>query len=364
MASNPKNVILAYMKKIFSISILFTLLLSLSHFAVGQTTKNRFGSDGLLSEIQEQVSFSATPSTPQPGEVVSFRVESFSTNLNKGSIVWFINGVESLSGVGNTTFSATTPRAGERLSVEVVITTQEGNTVRKNYSITAASVALIYEANSYTPPFYKGKALFPLQGDAQIIAIPNVIIDGEQISRDQLIYTWSVNNRVMQDMSGFGRSTYFYNSDILSQNKFVSVEVSAQGSDASTEGEIFISPTRPEIIIYEKSSAYGIVERNLADITNTLFSTEIELAAYPFFMSARKNTDANLTYDWSINGKSLPIENNNQPTVLFRNENNSEGLARISARITESNHLLQSLSAATRLQFQANTSALSEDVSF
>ena len=343
------------MKKIFSLLILFALLTSLSHFAIGQT-KNRFGEDGLLSDIEEQVSFSVTPSTPQPGESVFFRIESFSTNLNKGNIAWFVNDIESARGVGRTTFSTITPQVGQQLSVRAVISTEEGNTITKTYSITAASVVLVYEANSYTPPFYKGKALFPLQGDAQIVAIPSVIIDGRQIPRDELVYTWSVDDKVVQDASGYGQSVYFYNSDILSQNKFISVRVSARDSNAATEGEIFISPTSPEIVLYEKSSAFGVIERNLANITNTLFSRELELIASPFYMSAQENTDLNLEYDWKINGVSLDQGVNNQPSVLFRNEEDKEGNARISVRVTEENHLLQSLMAATNLNFRSNAS--------
>lgn len=341
------------MRNTFSILFLIATILSLSHIAVGQSG-NRFDSEGILNRIEEQVSFTVSPQVPTPGEIVNFRVESFSSNLNKGMITWYVNGVQALQGVGEINFTTTTPAAGQQLLVEAVIRTEEGNTITKEYSITAASVTLVYEANSYTPAFYKGKALFPQQGDAVVIAIPNVIIGGRQIPRDELVYTWSINNRVIQDASGYGRSEFYYNSDILSQSKFISVEVSSQGSNASTEGEIFISPTRPEITLYEKSSAFGIVERNLINLTNTLFSQEIEIEAYPFYMSAQSNTDSNLSYDWSINNNSLPLETNNQKSVLFRNENNTEGQARISVRVTEANHILQSLSASTQLLFKAN----------
>lgn len=347
------------MRKYFSILLIVVACISLSLHA--QTSP--FVGEGILSDIQEQVSLTVSPTTPNPGEVVTFRVESFSTNLNKGTIAWFRNGVEVSKGIGRTTYSVVTPSVGEPLTVDIVIQTEEGNTIQKNYSITPASVTLVYEADSYTPPFYKGKALFPLQGGAKIIAIPNVVINGNPVSRDNLVYTWSVDGRVIQNASGYGMSTYYYQSDILSQNKFISVRVSAPGSNASTEGEIYISPFSPQILIYENNSAYGIIERNLANLTNILFGKEVRLTAYPLYMSVQRVNDSALTFNWTINGQPLLPELNNQPSVLFRNEENREGNARIAVTITEASHILQSLTNATQLLFKKDPEN-SEDFPF
>lgn len=342
------------MKKFISAILLISLFYSTA------LAQSKFTGDGLLSSIQEQVSLTVSPTIPQPGEIISLRVDSYSSNLNKANIVWYENGIEKSRGVGRNTYSTPAPRVGQQLKVDITIYTEEGNTINKAYSITPASVSLVYEANSYTPPFYKGKALFPIQGEARIVAIPNVIINGKAVGRDDLIYKWSVDNKVIQESSGYGKSSIYFQSDILSQGKFISVEVSAQGSDATTEGDLYIAPQNPEVVIYEKNTAFGVIERALSNLTNVLYGTEVELIAYPFFTSTRTLQNPKISFDWTINGTALLPELNNQPFVLFRNEENQEGTARIAVKTKDTQRFLQAGSASTQLMFKAITNSDSD----
>ena len=60
-----------------------------------------------------------------------------------------------------TTFTFTAGSLGKTQKVTVNGVENDGTSITQSISVMPASIDLIWQAHSYTPPFYKGKALFP-----------------------------------------------------------------------------------------------------------------------------------------------------------------------------------------------------------
>ncbi len=79
--------------------------------------------------------------------------------------------------------------------------------VTKDIPITPEDLDIIWQANSYVPPFYEGKALFPPVGTVSFVAMPGFIdSNGNPVNPKKLIYTWSQDTTVLGDKSGYGKN--------------------------------------------------------------------------------------------------------------------------------------------------------------
>jgi hypothetical protein len=140
--------------KIFNkIAILFFgLLLPIVSF--GQT----FGSPSLSSELGVEI----IPTYPKPNQNVSINLTLYSGDLNSADITWYQNGKNVLSGKGEKRYSFKMGPAGTETEIEIRIKLMGGSSFTKTFTLGGADVDLVWEASTYTPPFYKGKAMHGL----------------------------------------------------------------------------------------------------------------------------------------------------------------------------------------------------------
>ena len=69
------------------------------------------------------------------------------------------------------------------------------------------SVDVLWSAYSYTPPFYKGKALAPSRGSVVLVALPQLVTrNGSPIEPKNIIYTWSRRGVILGKSSGLGKN--------------------------------------------------------------------------------------------------------------------------------------------------------------
>ena len=73
-----------------------------------------------------QVTITALPQVPEPGQSVLLSVEAPSIDLNSSTISWKINGTVLKAGKGVTKISATTGTSGSAFKVDVSIDTGSG----------------------------------------------------------------------------------------------------------------------------------------------------------------------------------------------------------------------------------------------
>ena len=306
--------------------------------------------NGIPTGVEEQVSVKFSPTNPQDSEPFVIRVDSFSTDLNRAAFTWRVNGSIYSSGRGLNTENFQAPESGDRLDIELNITTTEGNQILKTYTIAPAKVDLYYEADTYTFPFYQGKRIYTHQSDVTVHAFPYINEDGSFLGRDQLSYIWEVDNRVVQDQSGYGKFAFTHNSGLLSQSVKISVTVSSVDNPSIAEGDIFIEPKDPDVLIFENHPLYGLITKNIVDGFYELTTPDVFISAIPLFFSVNSREDFNLDYSWNLNGQNLEIFDG-VSQIAFRNSKNEEGEANIRVNIRNRQNILQTVSVAGRLIF-------------
>ena len=165
------------------------LLFSFFILSVFFTGTNTFAIDVQNSDISIKVS----PENPRPFSATTISLTSFSTDLNKANIEWRSGGKLVLSGTGKTKYIFTTGGPNTVTSFDINIIPEGASAINKMLTINPSDIDLLWEAmDSYTPPFYKGKALPSTESQIKIVAYPNT--SGlSNTNQKNISYTWKNN---------------------------------------------------------------------------------------------------------------------------------------------------------------------------
>lgn len=325
--------------------LLFTLFFPL--YTYGQAN---FGAPVLDSPLELTLS----PRTPQPNSTVEAHVQSFSVNLNNATVSWFVNNRLVEEGGGLTSFTLTTGSGSTRTALDVVVRTDTGALFRESIIIRPASVDLVWEAQSYTPPFYKGKALWGIDSNVRITALPYVLTQsGVQVPPRDLVFTWKQGSHVLGNMSGRGRDSIVLEGLPFVKALEVGVEVQTVEGEELTAARTFINPVSPFITFYESHPTRGVRLERALESNFILFSDEVTLVAQPYFFAARERSDTNLKYAWELNNKSVDNPNTDKSTITLR-PTGSSGRALLNISLRHDNHVLQQADSALSVQFSSD----------
>lgn len=307
---------------------------------------------GLPTGVEEQISAQQIPSIPKAGERVSIRLTSYLSDLNKANIAWSIDGKIITTQQGATLFEFTAPQSGRTSTITVRIEKDGGGVVSKTFVISPADVDLIYEAQTYAHPFFKGKKRYTSEAVVDFIAIPNFTnSNGTQISATGLVYTWKINGTVQQASSGYGRNILTLKGSLIERPAQVTVEVSAPNSSLKATQSISITSTRPEAVLYENNPLLGIVYEKAIQGTFFLERPQVDFEAVPYFFSAEYKDELALQYQWSINGTRIQSKPTNENYLLLRNDKNEEGKALINLSLMHATNIMQNATASIELDF-------------
>lgn len=302
--------------------------------------------------VEEQISVKVTPDKPEPGENVSIFIESFSFDMNKAYVAWSINGVIKQQGPGKNSFSFTAGNAGTIQKIAIDISTEDKRGIRKTLTFAPAKVGLIVEADTYTPPFYKGKALFTPQSTLKVVAFPDLVTEsGYRIPANELTYTWKVDGKVIQSASGYGKSSFIMEGNLIPRPIIVTAEVSAFNSPITAKKSIQVNVEAPEIVLYEDSLLYGVRREEAFTTGFYLSGKEVKLLAEPYFISAHIPESADLQYSWTLNGQTAPALARPN-TIGLENRSGEAGTATLALTIEHLKKLLQAPSISLQLEFQ------------
>lgn len=318
----------------------FTSIIALVFLPVLTIAQSNLSIPGQITDIEEQISSTVEPSIPAPGESVTITLEAYGTDLNRANITWTHNGKEALKGTGAKVFNFTANTLGKTDIVRYTVLPVNGPAIVKTITLSPSEVDLLWEANTYTPPFYKGKALFTPQADVTFVAIPNMVSGNGRVSSKQVIYKWKIDSRVEGDKGGFGRDTFQYTGPIILREHVFEVEAYASNNpNMIAKSKTLLEAFDPRVNIYEDHPLYGLLfNRDLLG-SFRMDDSEKKIAAYPFFFST-SNKNSNVTYQWNVNDSTVkvPLVQN---TMVFRKTEASSGTARVNIRVNSTKKLLQ-----------------------
>ncbi len=260
----------------------------------------------------EPFRFDVSPENPGLYTSVSFKVTSFISDFDISNISWYVNNKLIQTGKGDTAFSTKTGGVGEPIAVRVVIIKSDGTTLQKEADFNSALVDLVYDTNSYTPPFYKGKALAGAQSSITVSAIPQFTQNGVS-DPSNLTFTWKRDGQPLNDQSGVGKSSIIIPGLGIDGQANIGVSVSSSNGESAVNN-LVINATDPKIGLYTNDHLYGVeYNRSLKDWF-TLNSDEIIISAIPFFADAISKNDSSIKYSWFLDAS--PVQSQNLPNSI------------------------------------------------
>ncbi len=326
------------MKRIFS-TTLFIIFFGLTNIAYAQTIP-----------AQDNLQFIVTPEYPGPKEVVNIQIEDYTQNLNSLEISWFLDGKLQKRGVGDRKFQFTTGDLGSVSKISV-----SSSAFSKEINVRPTGLDIVWQTKSYTPPFYKGKALYTYQSLVDFVAMPSFMTSsGAMIDPKTLVYKWTRNGSVLGDSSGYGKNVFSTSGGVLAKPLQVEVEASTIDGSMRAKKSIELQGAQPEVFLYENHPLYGILYNKAIGPQFDLKSKEISLSSAPYFFDVNRKDDPALTYNWSMNGKKLSNQKNPDSLVLRKPDNTQSGSALVGVNIQKIGRSLQFRDFSTKIRFEVS----------
>lgn len=297
----------------------------------------------------EIVELTITPEQPGPNQTVVAKLSSFATRLETAEITWVLNGKTISSGQGEKTISFKTGPLGSKTSLQITGITSEGYPISKSLTLFPASVDILVESETFTPPFYRGRAYFSYQGDARVIAVPSFTDEnGQQMASKSLIFTWRVGDKIMQNYSGVGKNVFYYKGGTIIRPDSISVDVSTLNQKMVAKTKIEITPTEPKVVLYEEDPEYGTLYNKALEKPITLNKEEIKISAIPYFFSTDKANGKNLKYNWSLNGESAGKD---VDFIILKKPSDSSGHAILNLQLSNTKDIFQFSESSLNITF-------------
>ena len=296
---------------------------------------------GLHAQTVNDLSLGVTPSLPGAYEGVEIRLSSYSVDLSRSQIIWYVNDVSKAEETGLTTFKTKTGALGKPITVRASVKTQSGSKFSRSITFVPAEVDIVWSAHTYTPPFYKGKALASSESLIRLYAIANIVdSNGKRLTPNQLTYNWEQDGIRLGKISGVGKDGAVLQAlPVPNARSYITVTVSKTGSSLQAKNTLVVRTANPAALFYEKHPLEGS-RYNKALTAFEFPKGEATIRIEPYFFSLDDVQNKKIEYQWFINNKVTTPSDNNQELTL-RHENDARGLARIIATITNHSRLVQ-----------------------
>ena len=276
------------MRTFFSSIILF-LVLALPGAVFAVTVNNLSG----------DMSADLSPANPGPNTVTTIALSSLSTDLRAATITWQLDGKEFLKGPGKNVATITTRGAGQTSIVHVIADTLEGDEMTQDITITPADITILWNARTYTPPLFRGKALPTEESVITLTAYPEFqTSDGVALNQADLIYTWKKDGHIETTQSGRGKSTVSYQLGILPGDTEFSVEAQSPDGVLRISKTVSVPMISPRAMVYEEHPLEGTRYNTPLFNQFQLVGSEMTLRIEPFFFSLPL---ARMAFGWAMN---------------------------------------------------------------
>lgn len=310
-----------------------------------------FGGFSYAQVRDTDIVLTITPEYPSPNQDVNATLSSYSVDLNKANITWLINNKTTSIGIGKKSFSFRNGTSRSPTTLSVTIDTIDGQNISKTMTLASTDIDMLWEAyDAYVPPFYKGKALVPSQGNFKIVAVPSLINQDEKVSMHNLSYTWKKDGKVQLDSSGWGKNYFIFQNSFLDKENTAEVKVSDISGNTNTYGKITLKTTNSKILLYKNNPSLGVKWETALSDGFTINQEGETFVAEPYFFSPKEIDSSALTFDWFLNKEKIetPYPKN---ILSIKPEAEQTGSAIIKIIVTNTKTLFQSATKQINLEF-------------
>lgn len=294
---------------------------------------------------------STDPALPGPNQFVNVAVQSYATDLDRADISWFVNNKLQKEAVGVKTFLFKTGAVGSVTNILILVKTAGGEALQQVLNIYPAALDLIWEAQSYTPPFYRGKALYTYEGTVKVVAIPDIVTEtGAAIDPKTLVYSWKVDGDPVVKLSGYGKNFMFFNGAIPLSPATIEVEAASIDKKYAATGKVTIAPQAPQVLFYEDNPIYGVLYNKTLGGNTALQNQEIKLVGIPYFAGTQNRDGGGLSYEWRLNNQVVGGFGP-KSSLAFKQPGGVSGTALVSLQVSNPDKMFQFANNSVSLIF-------------
>lgn len=298
-----------------------------------------------------RIVISMTPESPVAGEYVRLSAASATVDLQKSDVTWYADTKIIAQGEGITEAGISAGPAGSAVDVVVIAQSADGTAATGEAFIRPTIVDIVWESDSYTPPFYKGRALPSAGTNIRAQAMTNFrLTGGTPVPAGDITYTWRRNGAVTQTASGRGRSFAIFPAPTLFGTDVIEVETVSADGTLSGKTRVNISSVEPVLVLYENHPVFGIFYSKAFGQTATVKDAEVTFAAVPYFAEAGSADDPQLVYQWQVNGQNITADYA-RPSEITINSDKSNGTAALTLSLTRLRNWYMRAEAGWNLSF-------------
>lgn len=207
----------------------------------------------------------------------------------------------------------------------------------------AQDIDLLWQGDTYTPPFYEGRALWSSQSRITFLAIPHGL--GNQAN---LNYRWTKSGTVLGNSSGVGRSSLSFTDSIVSRPQTIKVDIMSSQGEILATASTNVAPITPTLTVYENNPLYGFMFHRETSGAHQLQDKEVTFAAFPFFFDTIDRTSETMNYEWRTNARDTQTGG----MVTYRTPDNASGSSEIQVHASNINKILQNSSKTFLVEFE------------
>lgn len=298
----------------------------------------------LVQQKSTNFEINLNPKYPGANTKVTTNIISYSFNVDRAYIAWTVNGKVVEQGRGKKSITFKTGDAGTTVYLSVSVTTENDLNLSENKEIKIGELDLLWQTNTYTPPFYRGKAMPTKNSSITVTAVPQGLG-----SPGSLIYNWQRNFKNLPNVSGAGKNSISFSFTDVSSVEDLGVKISAINGDDLMEKKISIKLKEPEVVLYEESPLGGVLYQKALSSEILLFNPEIVLRAEPYFF-LKSDLDS-LSYEWKMNGELIESLSKANTIGLNTPSDSTSGTTIINLQIKNISKHFQQITKNLRLSF-------------
>lgn len=263
---------------------------------------------GITSQLTPTNHLVLNPPQPEPGELVTVSLDDYAGGFFGAQVTWRFNGEVIPDATNERSITVVAGGPGRTATVEAVLALPQGGTETLSESFTPAYLDVIIEPQTRVPDWYLGRSMPSIGSQVNVTALVN---DGTFRDPASLVYTWQVNNRVLDAGPVRGRNKMSFTTP-RGDNFLLSVTVSDISGQTVASKIMRVNSVLPSLTYYEQHPLYGSTERPVSASTPIIGNT-ITLQAEPYNLDIRVYNNPDVAV-WEIdslettNGTRNPYE--------------------------------------------------------
>lgn len=288
----------------------YTFLFLTIIFAIPSLTFGQFDINTSIGSLGTSIDIK--PKNPEPGDTFTATINDYSLTGNTSAVLWKLNGTNLEEYANQRSITIKAPTSSEPLLLQASLEQNGGNSIILQKEIKPIFLDLIVEPQTRTPAFFEGRGLPSIASMVNVTAVLD-----DELSPKDLIYTWTINNKVLDGGPLRGKNTATFKTP-PGQVFLAAVEISKINGEFVSSKTIQVRSFSPEMYFYEKNTLYGVVPKPITNFD--LIGSSATLIAEPYNLSLNTYNHPDLL-EWEVDGKKVTIEDGNPYEITLARPN-------------------------------------------